>query len=227
MNRYFTETVTIPAQGTRRDAVMLALTQGMIVCTGACGCAAVLDSRLAIAALGAAGILLGTLLILSGKRVLTLVLGALTVLASGCAGAWSLYRLLSNQPLDSFLDERIFTVVMQCGILAAGLYFVIQPIYRIERASKICTRKVAARCISGIPEQECIVWRYRVDEVVYDFEEKRCVSFLLPQMGDTCILRVDPKSPDRAVRIDRPLTTAQLLIGAMLIVEAAAVMVTG
>ena len=39
MNRYFTETVTIPAQGTRRNAVMLALTQGMIVCTGACGCA--------------------------------------------------------------------------------------------------------------------------------------------------------------------------------------------
>lgn len=227
MNRYFTETITVPAQGTRRNAVLLALTQGMIVCVGAGGCAAVLDSRLSIAALGAAGMLLGTLLILSGKRALTLVLGTLTVLASGCVGAWSLYRLLRNQPLGGIMDERLFTAAMQLGILAAGLYFVIQPIYRIERAARICTRKVAARCISGIPEQDCIVWRYRVDEMVYDFEEKRCVSFLLPQMGDTCILRVDPKAPDRAVRIDRPMTAAQLLIGAMLIVEAAAVMVTG
>lgn len=203
----------------KKPALLLLLTHLVILCAAAGGCAALLDIRLAVGAFGTAAVLLGCIAILSGKNASALFLGTVTALLGGGLTAWSVCRLLSHREAIAVTDGRLMAVLVQMAFLAAGLYCIVSPMLRAERTSKHCTQPVAAQCIATVPDSDCIVWRYRVGDRMYDFEEKRCDSFLLPRMGDCCILHIDPKAPERAMHIDRKLTAAQIAVGGLFLAE--------
>ncbi len=205
-----------------RTTLLLSLNHAAIVCICAAVCAAIIDFRLAAAVMGGAVLLLGCILILSVRRLWMLLLGAGTAVSGMILTAWGIWRLVNRHPLPPELHNTLTAILVQVGFFTGGIALISIPIHRINRAARKGMLMVKAQCIASIPEQDCILWRYRVSDQLYDWRELHCASFLLPCMGDCCILYTDPDCPEKAVRIDRKMAAAQMGAGLLLVIESIA-----
>ena len=202
-----------------RTSLVFALKHAVLCCLAAAGCAVLADCRLAVIGFGCAVLLLGCIGILSSRSICRLLFGTGISLGGILLTAWGVWRIMSRMPIEIDVHGAEAGLLIQCVFFAAGIAFLLIPVRRIDRAAKSGMLPVSAQCIAAPPEQECILWRYRVGDSLYDWKETHCASFFLPCMGDCCILFTDPKSPERAVRIDRGMAAAQMITGILLIAE--------
>jgi hypothetical protein len=202
-----------------RPPLLFALKHAVLICLAAAGCSILADCRIAAIALGCAVLLTGCIRILSSRRIPQLLCGAGIALGGILLTTWGVWRIMSREPLDIDVHGAETGLLIQCGFFAGGVSFISIPVRRIERAAKAGMIPVKAQCIASPPEQDCILWRYRVGVQICDWKEVRCASFFLPCMGDCCILYADPEIPEHAVRIDRTMAAAQILTGLLLLAE--------
>ena len=219
MNAYTLCKTTKTLRTPEHTALRLTLTRTILACLAAAGCTAPADCRPALTALGGALVFCGFLLFLSGRQIIRLLLGTGAALGGLLLTVWSIWRIVCRAPLAVDVHGSLTGIIIQLCFFAAGIAFIAIPVRRIDRAAKAGMIPVRAQCIASVPEQECILWRYRVGESLYDWKEVRCASFFLPRMGDCCILYADPASPENAVRIERKMAAAQILAGVLLLIE--------
>ena len=202
-----------------RTPLLFALKHAVLICLAAAGCSALADCRIAAATLGCAVLLTGCIRILSSRRILQLLLGAGIALGGILLVTWGVWRIMSREPLDIDVRSAETGLLIQSSFFTGGIAFISIPVRRIDRAARAGMIPVKAQCIASPPEQDCILWRYRVGGQIYDWKEVHCAGFFLPCMGDCCILYADPEIPEHAVRIDRTMAAAQIVTGLLLLVE--------